>query len=236
MTLHVGIKETVHFDEGETILVNKPIDWTSFDVVARLRSMYGIKKIGHAGTLDPKADGLLIVCTGKMTKQISEFQDYEKEYTGFFELGATTSSYDTETEVIEKRDPRFVTSEMIASTFASFLGVHQQIPPMYSAVKVHGKRLYKYARKGKEIVREPREVNIKEFSMTSFQMPVIGFTVICSKGTYIRSLANDCGVLLGCGAFLRQLTRTRIGPFRVEEAMNVSDFHILGSKIQQAMV
>jgi tRNA pseudouridine55 synthase len=125
---------------------------------------------------------------------------------------------------------------MIASTFASFLGVHQQIPPMYSAVKVHGKRLYKYARKGKEIVREPREVNIKEFSMTSFQMPVIGFTVICSKGTYIRSLANDCGVLLGCGAFLRQLTRTRIGPFRVEEAMNVSDFHILGSKIQQAMV
>lgn len=236
MNLHAGIKETIDFDEGEIILVNKPIDWTSFDVVARLRSMYGIKKIGHAGTLDPKADGLLIICTGRMTKRISEFQEFEKEYTGLFELGAKTKSFDTETEVYDNIDPSFVTAELMTKTFSKFLGIQKQIPPMFSAVKVHGKRLYKYARKGKEIAREAREVTIKEFNMTLFQPPEIGFRIVCSKGTYIRSLANDCGETLGCGAYLKQLTRTRIGPYRIEDSMNVADFHTIGSKIRKAFV
>ncbi len=236
MKPHAGTKEILDFEAGEIILVNKPLDWTSFDVVARIRSFYGIKKIGHAGTLDPKATGLLILCTGKMTKQISEFQDFEKEYIGIMEIGAVTKSFDSETEVIDKKEFSHVTPEVIRDTFRTFLGVQQQLPPMYSAIKKDGKRLYKYARKGREIQRETREVIIKEFDMTSFHPPEVGFRVVCSKGTYIRALADDAGQKLGCGAYLKTLVRTKIGSYLLTDAMSMEEIHMLGSKIRRESV
>jgi tRNA pseudouridine55 synthase len=236
MKQHAGMKEMLDLEAGEIILVDKPMDWTSFDVVARVRSLHNIKKIGHAGTLDPKATGLLILCTGKMTKSISEFQDFEKEYTGVMEIGSTTKSFDSETEVIDKKEVSHIYPDMIREVFKSFLGVQQQLPPMYSAVKIDGKRLYKSARKGKDVVRQTREVFIKEFEMTSFDTPHVGFRVVCSKGTYIRALANDSGEKLGCGAFVKQLIRTRIGPYLLTDAMTMEDIHMLGTKIRQVSV
>jgi tRNA pseudouridine55 synthase len=236
MKTHAGAKEILDFDEGEIILVNKPIDWTSFDVVARIRSFYGIKKIGHAGTLDPKATGLLILCTGRMTKQISEFQDFEKEYTGIMEIGAVTKSFDSETEVIDKKEFNHISPELIRDTFQTFIGIQQQLPPMYSAIKKGGRRLYKDARKGRDIQRETREVNIKEFEMTSFHPPEVGFRVVCSKGTYIRALADDAGKKLGCGAYLKTLVRTRIGPYLLNDAMTMEEIHMLGGKIRRETI
>lgn len=234
MYQHAGIKDVLDFEGGEVILVDKPIDWTSFDVVARIRSMFTIKKIGHAGTLDPKATGLLIVCTGKMTKRIVEFQELEKEYTGVIELGSTTKSFDSETELIDIKETSGVTSDKIKEVFQKFLGHQKQIPPMYSAVKKNGRRLYKYARKGKEVQREPRDVFIKEFSMTSYFEPNIEFKVVCSKGTYIRSLAHEVGILLGCGGYLKQLTRTRIGGYTLESAIKMENMHTIANKILPA--
>lgn len=236
MRPHAGTKEVLDFDTGEIILVDKPLDWTSFDVVARVRSLFGIKKIGHAGTLDPKASGLLILCTGKMTKQISEFQEFEKEYAGTMEIGAVTKSFDSETEIIERKEFRHITPELIRDTFSRFLGKQLQIPPMYSAVKKDGKRLYKYARKGREIQREAREITVTEFEMTSFHPPAVGFRVVCSKGTYIRSLADDAGRQLGCGAYLTSLVRTRIGPYYLDNAMSVDEIHMLGKKLGRESV
>jgi len=235
MMLHAGQKETLDLEAGEVILVHKPSGWTSFDIVARLRSMFGIRKIGHAGTLDPKASGLLIVCTGAMTKKMTDFQDLEKEYTGVIELGVTTKSFDAETEVVERKEVHGVTSDMVEQVFASFTGPLKQLPPMYSAVKKHGRRLYKYARKGKDVQREPRDVFIHSFTMTSFESPLVGFNVVCSKGTYVRSLAHDSGQALGCGAYLKQLTRTRIGDYRLEDALPVERFHTIGPKLLQAV-
>jgi len=229
---HVLKKNVINFDEGELILVHKPLDWTSFDVVARLRSMYGIKKIGHAGTLDPKATGLLILCTGRLTKAISEFQHLEKEYEGIIELGSVTKSFDSETEVIETKPIINITSEKIEHVFQSFVGEYKQIPPMYSAVKKNGRRLYKYARKGKEVQREARLVTIKEFALLSYNEPYVRFRVVCSKGTYIRSLAHEVGQKLGCGAYLKELIRTRIGNFTLSEAIKVDEFHLLSEKQQ----
>jgi len=228
---HAGQKESLDLEAGEIILVNKPLNWTSFDIVARIRAMFEIKKIGHAGTLDPRATGLLILCTGKMTKQIDQFQGYEKEYTGIFEVGAVTKSFDTETEVYETKDFSRISKEEIEAVFHSFVGIQQQLPPMYSAIKMNGRRLYKDARKGREIERPTREIEIKEFEMTSFAPPYIGFRVVCSKGTYIRSLANDIGEKLGCGAYLKELCRTKIGMFSITEALPVEQLHLLEPKI-----
>ncbi len=229
---HAGMKNSLNLEAGEIILVNKPIDWTSFDVVARVRAMFAIKKIGHAGTLDPKATGLLVLCTGKMTKQIDQFIGLEKEYTGIIELGGTTKSFDSEMEVIDKKEFSNITENEIDLVLKSFLGKQQQLPPMFSAIKKNGRRLYKDARKGIEVERATREILIKEFEMTSYDLPYIGFRVICSKGTYIRSLANDIGVKLGCGGYLKQLHRTKVGPFSVEDAYSVEQLHLLGQKIQ----
>ena len=229
---HAGLKDSLDIEEGEIILVDKPLNWTSFDIVARIRAMFDIKKIGHAGTLDPRATGLLVLCTGKMTKQIDQFIGWEKEYTGVIELGAATKSFDTETEVFETKEFAQITKTETESLFQSFLGLQQQLPPMFSAIKKNGRRLYKDARKGKDVERATREIFIKEFDLVSFDLPFVGFRVVCSKGTYIRSLANDIGIRLGCGAYLKELRRTRIGNFKVTDAMTVEFLHLLEKKIQ----
>jgi tRNA pseudouridine55 synthase len=205
------------------LLVNKPLDWTSFDVVRKLRYKLKIKKVGHAGTLDPLATGLLIICTGKMTKRIDEYQAQEKEYTGRFIIGQSTPSHDLETEVTERSDISQVTRENILAATKQFIGVIDQIPPMHSAIKIDGKRAYELARKGKEAELKSRQVTISEFEITSVDPPSVGFRVVCSKGTYIRSLARDFGKALGVGAYLGELCRTRIGDFRLEDAMQIED-------------
>ena len=210
-------------DEGRVLLINKPLEWTSFDVVNKLRYRLKIKKIGHAGTLDPLATGLLIICVGKMTKQIESFMGMEKEYTGTFVLGQTTPSYDLETEVSEQKDISHLTGDAIEGAVKSLTGKISQLPPVHSAIKIGGKRAYKFARKGKEVELQPREVEVKEFEITSLQLPQVHFRVVCSKGTYIRSLARDLGEKLGVGAYLSQLCRTRIGPYKLENALSIED-------------
>lgn len=207
--------------EGRLLLINKPLRWTSFDVVNKLRYKLKIKKIGHAGTLDPLATGLLIICSGKMTKRIDEYQAQEKEYTGKFVIGQTTPSHDLETEVSEKKDISSISEEQIHSATKKFIGAIQQIPPIHSAIKVDGKRSYNLAREGKEVELKPREVTVSEFEITSIDKPVIGFRIVCSKGTYIRSLARDFGNELGVGAYLSELCRTRIGNYKLEQAISV---------------
>lgn len=210
-------------DAGQLLLLNKPLGWTSFDVVNKLRYKLKIKKIGHAGTLDPLATGLLIICTGKMTKRIEEFMGLEKEYTGIFVIGQTTPSYDLETEVSDPVDISVVTEESILNAVKSLTGTISQLPPAHSAIKIGGKRAYKFARQGKEVELKPREVVVSEFEITSFSLPMITFRIVCSKGTYIRSLAHDLGESLGVGAYLSQLCRTRIGNFKLEDALSVDD-------------
>ena len=207
--------------EGRVLLVHKPYEWTSFDVVNKLRYRLKIKKIGHAGTLDPLATGLLIICTGKMTKRIDEFQAQEKEYTGKFVLGQSTPSHDLETPVSEAQDISLITESEIHAATQKFIGTIQQIPPLHSAIKVDGKRAYKLARKGKDVELRPREVIIKEFEITSVDKPVVSFRVVCSKGTYIRSLARDFGQALGTVAYLSELCRTRIGEFKLTDALTI---------------
>ena len=207
--------------EGRVLLINKPYDWTSFDVVGKLRNILNIKKIGHAGTLDPLATGLLIICTGKMTKQIESFMGMEKEYTGTFVIGQTTPSYDLETPVSEKKDISSITPDQISTVIKSFTGKISQLPPLHSAIKVGGKRAYKFARKGATVELKPREVEVHEFEVTGIQLPEIHFRIVCSKGTYIRSLARDVGEALGVGAYLSQLCRTRIGEYKLEQALTL---------------
>jgi tRNA pseudouridine55 synthase len=210
-------------DAGQFLLLNKPFGWTSFDVVNKLRYKLKIRKIGHAGTLDPLATGLLIICTGKMTRRIEEFMGLEKEYTGTFVLGQTTPSHDLETEVSVPADISAVTKESILDAVKSLTGSISQLPPAHSAIKIGGKRAYKFARQGKEVELKPREVVVSEFEITSISLPVITFRIVCSKGTYIRSLARDLGESLGVGAYLSQLCRTRIGTFKLEDALSVDD-------------
>jgi tRNA pseudouridine55 synthase len=210
-------------ENGQLLLINKPLEWTSFDVVNKLRYKLKIRKIGHAGTLDPLATGLLIICTGKMTKQIDSFMGLEKEYTGTFVIGQTTPSYDLETAVTEPVDITFVTETAIRQAAESLTGKIAQLPPVHSAIKVDGKRAYKFARQGKEVELKPREVEVVVFEITSIALPVIGFRIVCSKGTYIRSLARDLGEKLGVGAYLSQLCRTRIGSFRLEDSVSIDD-------------
>jgi tRNA pseudouridine55 synthase len=203
------------------ILIDKPLQWTSFDVVNKLRRKLKIKKIGHAGTLDPLASGLLIVCTGKMTKRVDEYQAQEKEYTGNLVIGQTTPSHDLETPVSEAKDISSITEEVIYEATKKFTGIIQQIPPIHSAIKVDGKRSYKLARKGKEPELKPREVTVSAFEITSIDLPNVSFRIICSKGTYIRSLARDFGDELGVGAYLSKLCRTRIGQFQLKDALSI---------------
>lgn len=203
------------------MLINKPLHWTSFDAVRKIRNMIRIKKVGHAGTLDPLATGLLIICTGKFTKKINEYMAKEKEYTGTFTLGAVTPTYDLESEPENFQPTDHLTEENIKAVTAQFTGDIMQIPPAHSAIKVEGKRVYELARKGKEVKLEPRKITIYEFEITDIQMPVVSFRVVCSTGTYIRSLANDVGATLGCGAYLSSLCRTRIGEFTLDKAMTI---------------
>jgi len=210
-------------DEGRILLINKPLDWTSFDVVNKLRYKLKIKKIGHAGTLDPLATGLLILCTGKMTKRIEEFMGQEKEYTGRFIIGQTTPSFDLETEVSETKDITHITEEKIRAATLPFIGSIQQLPPLHSAIRIGGKRAYEFARQGREVALKPREVAIREFEITSLALPSVSFRIVCSKGTYIRSIARDFGEALGVGAYLAELCRTRIGSFRLEQALTIDE-------------
>lgn len=218
------------YKEGQVILIDKPLEWTSFQVVNKMRWLirqaFGIKKIkvGHAGTLDPLASGLLIICTGKFTKKIDTYQAQEKEYTGTFTLGATTPSYDLETEVDQTFDISQLTSEEIKAAIPQFLGEIQQQPPVFSALKKDGKRLYEFARNGEEVDIPFRTVTISEFKITKIDLPKVDFRVVCSKGTYIRSLANDFGKALDNGAHLSALRRTKIGEFSVENALSINTF------------
>ena len=212
------------FEAGKVLLIDKPLGWTSFDVIRKIRNIIRIKKVGHAGTLDPLATGLLIVCTGKFTKKINEYMAKEKEYIGSFTLGATTASYDLEQELVNFKPYEHLTEEQIRLATASFTGEILQVPPSHSAIQINGKRVYELARQGKEVIIEPRKVTIKEFEITKIEMPLVSFRVVCGTGTYIRSLANDFGKALGCGAHLSSLCRTRIGEFKVEDAMTMEGF------------
>lgn len=216
--------ENLATPEGDVILFDKPLRWSSFKVIYYLRKNSCVKKAGHAGTLDPLATGLLIVCTSKKTKQIYTFQDQNKEYTGSFELGKTTASMDAETPILEEKSFAHVTNEMIYEAARSLSGEQMQVPPMYSATNFQGKKLYQLARKGKVVHREPRKVMIYDFTITEINLPVIKFVVSCSKGVYIRTLAHDFGQILGCGAYLTELRRTKIGDYRVDDAFTPEQF------------
>ena len=211
------------FAEGKVLLIDKPIHWTSFDMVRKLRGMLQIKKIGHAGTLDPLATGLLIICTGKFTKSINDYAAQEKEYTGQITLGAVTATYDLESQPEQPKEYAHLTEKEIRDAAEKFVGEIEQMPPMYSAIKKDGIALYELARKGVEVELKTRKVTIYQFDITRIELPRVEFKILCSTGTYIRSLANDFGAALGCGAYLSELRRTRIGAFSVEDAVPVEE-------------
>jgi len=220
---------SLQFEQGEVLLINKPYQWTSFDVVAKLRSLIcnylKIKKIktGHAGTLDPLATGLLIVCTGKFTKRIDEFQGLDKEYTGTFRIGATTPSFDLEKEINKELPFEHVTLEQIHEAVTKLSGTYDQVPPAFSAKKIAGRRAYKYARLEQDVEIQPRNVTISGFEITEVNLPYLCFRISCSKGTYIRSVARDLGVILGTGAHLTELCRTRIGQYHLRDAWEMEN-------------
>lgn len=218
------------FKNGQVLLINKPLTWTSFQVVNKLRwnirQKFGLGKIkvGHAGTLDPLATGLLIICTGNFTKKIDEYQAQIKEYTGEITLGATTPSFDLETELDETFPIDHITSELIHKTVQQFVGEIEQIPPMFSAIKMAGVRMYDLARQGKTREIQSRKITIETFEITDISLPKVQFRIVCSKGTYIRSLAYDFGKALNSGGHLSQLRRTKIGDFNVKDAVEIEDF------------
>ncbi|MEZ5195859.1 MAG: tRNA pseudouridine(55) synthase TruB [Bacteroidales bacterium] len=218
------------FQEGKILLIDKPLEWTSFDVVGKIRNTITRYtkarkiKVGHAGTLDPLASGLLIVCTGKFTKRINEFQDQDKEYTGSFYIGSTTPSFDNETEIDQTYDTSHLTDEVIREVADSFVGEQQQVPPTFSAIKLKGVRAYHMARKNEEVKLSARNIVIKEMEISAIDLPNVHFRVVCSKGTYIRALARDFGKALGCGAYLNTLIRTKIGDFCLSDALSITQF------------
>jgi tRNA pseudouridine55 synthase len=212
------------FAEGKVLLIDKPFRWTSFDAVRKIRNLIRIKKVGHAGTLDPLATGLLIVCTGKFTKKINEYMAQEKEYTGTITLGATTPTYDLESEPQNFKPFEHISFEQLKGAASSLTGAIMQTPPIHSAIKKEGKRVYELARKGIDVKLEPRPVTIYEFEIVKVDLPNVEFRVVCSTGTYIRSLANDFGESLGCGGYLSSLCRTRIGSFLLKDAMTIEEF------------
>jgi tRNA pseudouridine55 synthase len=226
----------MNFHTGEILLIDKPYGWSSFQAVNKIK--HGIKhhhsliaegqkvkpKVGHAGTLDPLATGLLIVCTGKKTKTINELMGMEKEYTGTFFIGATTPCFDREKPVDKTYPTDHITNELLKNAAEKFLGKQNQVPPLFSAVFINGKRAYEYAREGKEVEVKPREIEIMEFELTRIEMPEVDFRIVCSKGTYIRSIARDFGLALSSGAHLAKLCRTRIGKFLLKDAVSPADF------------
>lgn len=231
------MEKNYNFHTGEILLIDKPLTWSSFQAVNKIR--YAVKhhpsmlledgnkakaKVGHAGTLDPLATGLLIICTGKKTKTINEMMGMEKEYTGTFCLGATTPCFDLEKPVDQTYPVDHITNEMIYQTAKQFTGIQQQVPPLFSAIQVDGKRAYDVARAGGELEIKPREIEIKEFEITGIDMPSVHFRIVCSKGTYIRSIARDFGKTLNSGAHLTALRRIRIGDFKVSEALTPEAF------------
>ncbi len=209
--------------KGGVILIDKPYKWTSFDGVNAIKIALRAK-IGHCGTLDPLATGLLICCTGEMTKRISEYQQLPKEYTGIFHLGATTATYDLESQPENPQPFEHITEQQILDAAQKLTGDIMQTPPIHSAIKKEGKRAYDLARAGKEVVLDARPVTIGEFEITAIKLPEVHFRVLCSTGTYIRSLANDIGQLLGCGAYLQELRRTKIGNFNVNDALTPQEW------------
>ncbi len=217
-----------NFIKGEVLLINKPLGWTSFQVVNKVRWMLRKNlnidpKVGHAGTLDPLATGLLILCTGKLTKSIEEYQGFEKEYEGTFTLGATTPSYDMEKTVDRTFPIQHITPQLINDTAKGFEGPNMQVPPQFSAIKIKGARAYDKARKGEEVEIKPREITISSFEVTNIAIPIVSFRIVCSKGTYIRSIARDLGERLQSGAYLSSLVRTRIGEFKLSDAFEIAD-------------
>lgn len=221
--------------EGAVILVDKPLRWTSFDALNKIRKQIHTK-IGHCGTLDPLATGLLICCTGKMTKQITAFQKQDKEYTGIFQLGATTPTYDLESEPENEKPFAHISNEEIYNATKQFIGEILQIPPAHSAIKKDGKPVYKLARAGVAVKLEPRPVTIHTFEITKIALPEVHFRIVCSTGTYIRTIAHDFGAALGCGAYLKALRRTKIGNFDVDDAPNVAAWveYLTANSIQKA--
>lgn len=212
------------FAEGKVLLIDKPFRWTSFDAVRKIRNLVKIKKVGHAGTLDPLATGLLIICTGKFTKKINEYMAQEKEYTGTITLGATTPTFDLESKPEHFKSVDHISAELLEHTAKAFTGQLQQVPPIHSAIKKEGKRVYELARRGVDVKLEARPVTIYEFEIVKAELPVVEFRVVCSTGTYIRSLASDFGTTLGCGGYLSSLCRTRIGNFDLKDAMSIEQF------------
>jgi len=216
--------KSLDFTAGEVILIDKPPYWSSYKVVHKVKNAARSKKVGHAGTLDPMATGLLILCTGKKTKEIYKYQALRKTYTGIITLGKSSPSMDMETEISEHEIPADLDEKIIFSVRDLFLGEIEQTPPMYSALKVNGQRLYQLARKDKTIERKPRRVTIEEFKITKVEIPQIHFEITCSKGTYIRVIANDFGDKLGCRGILSSLRRTKIGDYNVNEAIKIEEF------------
>ncbi|MEP1032886.1 tRNA pseudouridine(55) synthase TruB [Ekhidna sp.] len=212
------------YEEGRLLLINKPVDWTSFDVVKKLRFTLKVKKIGHAGTLDPLATGLLIIGTGKFTKKLNELQGLDKSYEGTIEIGKTTPSYDLETEFDSEADWSHITQKDLEEVRETFLGEISQVPPAHSAIKVDGERAYKKARKNKAVKLEPRLLTIHDFLIETEDLPNIRFKVACSKGTYIRSLAHDFGQKLGVGGYLKNLVRTSVGEYQLSDAVDLDEF------------
>jgi tRNA pseudouridine55 synthase len=221
------------FAQGKVLLIDKPLEWTSFDAVKKIRTQIGIPKVGHAGTLDPLATGLLIICTGKFTKKINEYMAAEKEYTGTFTLGATTPTYDLESEPTVVGAFEHLTMEDLVKATLPFTGEIMQVPPAHSAIKKAGTPSYILARKGVDVKMEPRKITISVFEITKLELPVVHFRVVCSTGTYIRSLAFDFGNELGCGAYLSSLRRTRIGSYHVDEAASIQSFTENITKLKQ---
>ncbi len=207
--------------------------WTSFDAVKKVRVLTQVSKVGHAGTLDPLATGLLIICTGAFTKKINDYMAQEKEYTGSFTLGATTPTYDLESQPVNFRSYDYVTADRLRAATERFIGEIKQVPPIHSAIKKDGKPAYKLARLGKEVKMEPRNIRISEFEITEMDLPVVKFRVVCSTGTYIRSLAYDFGEELGCGAYLSSLRRTRIGEYKVEDALSIEQFQEMVGRMKE---
>ena len=228
------------FEEGQVLLFDKPLYWTSFDLVNKIRimlkSVLGIKKIkvGHAGTLDPLATGLMIVCTGKATKMVNSFIGFDKEYIASIYLGKTTPSFDLETQVDATYPTSHISKDMVETSLKKFLGKQQQIPPIHSAKFLDGKRAYEYARKGIEKELKPSDIEITEIELLDFELPEIKIRVLCSKGTYIRSLARDIGLSLGSGAYLSSLVRTTSGPYKLEDAYNLENFENFLSQMKQS--
>ena len=223
---------TFNFAEGELLLIDKSLDWTSFDAVNKVKSVLRNKfdkkiKVGHAGTLDPRATGLLIICTGKKTKSLATLQGMDKVYTGEIELGATTPTYDTESEIDERFPVEHINLELIQKTAEKFRGYQEQVPPAHSAIWVDGKRAYEMARKGEEVEMKTRSVRIFYIEILGYEAPILRFEVKCSKGTYIRSLAYDLGKALGSGGYLKTLRRTKIGDYNVADALTVEQFQFM---------